>query len=318
MALSPCPECQKDVSDKAPTCPGCGVPLPAMALSAAARRRRLSLLLGAVLAAVVVGGALVVLFRKPDYSRVEQLRAEQDAQGTRKEYVRQRFFRLYKEHPKNAMYTYLWARVLEDPAQQLELAQEGIADDPRFSWNYNMAARAQARLGHVAEAYDYAVKGSALDPGNMQLSDKRQALKAMIDHKLADQGKPAPTAYAAYESKEAFEKGAVRYQGLFHGGIKAPEHADMVAVEKSRLPDHKGPVSEAVRGFVVCANPYADTCLRAYVPTDGGEAKAGWLHATTDVTKLKEGQLVTIAGSVVANARGENIMLADAVTVVTP
>lgn len=27
MALAPCPECGKKVSDRAPTCPGCGVPI---------------------------------------------------------------------------------------------------------------------------------------------------------------------------------------------------------------------------------------------------------------------------------------------------
>ncbi len=27
MALMPCPECEKEVSDKAPTCPNCGTPI---------------------------------------------------------------------------------------------------------------------------------------------------------------------------------------------------------------------------------------------------------------------------------------------------
>jgi hypothetical protein len=33
MALIRCPECQREVSDKAPACPGCGYPLPGMGTS---------------------------------------------------------------------------------------------------------------------------------------------------------------------------------------------------------------------------------------------------------------------------------------------
>lgn len=33
MALIRCPECQREVSDKAPTCPGCGYPMPGLGTS---------------------------------------------------------------------------------------------------------------------------------------------------------------------------------------------------------------------------------------------------------------------------------------------
>lgn len=316
MALLPCPECQKDVSDKATSCPHCGMPLRTPAASA--RRRRIAVIVG-VAALVAIGGtASALALRDPDYSRVEQLRAEQDAEGgARTEHVRQRFFRLYKKHPQNAMYIYLWARCEDDAGKQLDLAQQGIHADPRFSWNYNIAARALARLGRVPEAYDQAVKGVALDPGNMLLAEKQRALKLILNHKLTDQARPAPTAYTTYESKENFDKGAVRYQGLFHGIVRSPDRADLQAIEKSRAADHKGPLANVVRGFVVCANPFADTCIRAYVPRDA-RFKNVWLHPDADVGAVKELQLVTIAGSVVTNARGENILLADALTVEAP
>ena len=153
---------------------------------------------------------------RSDYSRVEQLRAEQDADGTHDEHVRQRFFRLYKAHPQNAMYIYLWARCVNDAAEQLKLAQEGIQADPHFSWNYNMASRALARQNRVPEAYDEANKGAAIDPGNMELSQKQTSLKAILDHKLAEEAPPAPTS----------EKNAARYQGLFRAPIKSPDRSE--------------------------------------------------------------------------------------------
>ena len=267
---------------------------------------------------VLAGGGLALTLRETDYSRVEQLRGEQDAEGgARTEHVRQRFFRLYKKHPDNAMYIYLWARCVDEAPRQLELAQQGIRADPRFSWNYNLAARVLARLGRVPEAYDQAVKGAALDPGNMQLADKLRALKLILDHKLGDQARPTPTAYSSYESKEALDKGAVHYQGLFHGAVRAPDRADLQAIPQGRLPEYKGPLTDAVRGFVLCANPFADACIRVYVPRDA-RFKAVWPPPGADVGALKDLQLVSVAGAVVTNAKGENILLADAVTVEAP
>jgi hypothetical protein len=310
MALSPCPECQKDVSDKAPTCPHCGVPLRA----GRASRRKLATIAGVVLVAALAAGALALALRRPDYAMVERLRAEQDAQGTHAEHVRQRFFRLYSENPRNAMYIYLWARCVDDPQKQLDLASEGIRADPHFSWSYNMASRALARLNRIPEAYDEAVKGAALDPGNMQLANKQKALKLMMDHKLTDQAAPAPNAYSSYESKEAFERGAVRYHGLFRPLAGGFDRADLQAMEKSRLADYKGSVPDAVQGFMVCANPFADACTRTYVPRDA-RFKTVWMHPSTEVRSLHEHQLIAVAGSVVTNGKGENILLADAVTV---
>ena len=195
MALFPCPECQKDVSDKARACPHCGMPLKADQEAAPvvvsptaghARRRTLARILGAVLVVLVVGGIGIAL-RRTDYPEVEQLRAEQDRPGTHDEHVRQRFFRLYNEHPNNAMYIYLWGRCVDDPQKRLDSAEQGIHADPRFSWNYNLAAKALAQLNRVPEAYDRALHGAALDPGNMQLTEKRDRLKAILDHKLTDQ-----------------------------------------------------------------------------------------------------------------------------------
>jgi hypothetical protein len=314
MALLPCPECKKDVSDKATACPHCGLPMhaPAPAVSvgvggapagASHRRRTGERIAGVVLLALVVGGGVALAMRRPDYSRVEQLRAEQDSEGTHDEHVRQRFFRLYKDHPKNAMYIYLWSRCVDDPAKQLELAEEGMQADPDFSWNYNMAARALARLNRIPDAYDRAVKGSAIDPGNLELADKQRSLKVIIDRKLAEQASPAPN-----------DKGGARYQGLFRAVARSPEPADVQAIERSRLPDYKGPLAEEVRGIVVCANPYADACVRAYVPRDA-RFKAAWAPPAVDVGAIKEHQLVTVVGTVVTDDKGENIVVADAVTV---
>jgi hypothetical protein len=275
----------------------------------------------AVVMVSALGGALASsMLRRGDersadsYSRVEQYRAEQDADGTHDEHVRQRFYRLYESHPKNAMYIYLWARCVDEPAKQLELANQGLQADPNFSWNYNMASRALARLGRVPEAYDQAVKGAALDPGNLELAKKKAALKLMIDHKLVEQAKPAPSAYTTYGSKENFDRGAVRYAGLFHSVIRSPDAADLQAIETTRMPDFRNPIGEAVRGFQVCANPFADMCVRVYVPRDD-RFNTAWQRSTTDVGTLKEHQLVTVAGAVVTTSKGENILLADAVTV---
>ena len=45
MALIKCPECSKDVSDKAPTCPNCGAPIAAASVDGGkgtARRGRVT------------------------------------------------------------------------------------------------------------------------------------------------------------------------------------------------------------------------------------------------------------------------------------
>ena len=314
MALSPCPECKKNVSDKAMSCPNCGMVLRTpQAAKGGVMTARIVVALALAAAAVVVVFAL--RRGKSDYERVEQLRAEQDAEGSHTEHVKQRFYRLYKKHPKSAMYIYLWARCVEDAAQQLALAEEGIQADPRFSWNYNMAARALARQNKVTEAYDDATKGAQLDPGNMQLAQKVKSLKLILDNKLADEPKPAPTpAYVTYDSKESFDKGAARYKGLFRAVIRSPERSDMQAAEKARAADYKGALSDAVQGFMVCSNPYADTCVRVYAARDA-RFKTAWNTPATNPATLKENQLVTVAGAVVTNPRGENIMLADAVTV---
>ncbi|MGO8997826.1 MAG: hypothetical protein ACLQVI_31290 [Polyangiaceae bacterium] len=316
MALHKCAECQQEVSDKALACPHCGMPQRAATAAGAAPGRTVQRVAIAVALLVCLGGGAAAagfMHGRSDYSRVEQLRAEQDADGTHDEHVRQRFFRLYKAHPQNAMYIYLWARCVDDAAEQLKLAQEGIQADPHFSWNYNMASRALARQNRVPEAYDEANKGAAIDPGNMELSQKQTSLKAILDHKLAEEAPPAPTS----------EKNAARYQGLFRAPIKSPDRSDLQAIETSRPPDGKSPgpgagtLAEAVRGFVVCANPFADACVRAYVPRDA-RFKGTWSQPSVDVTSIKEHQLVTLAGSVVTNGKGENILLADTVTVEAP
>jgi hypothetical protein len=244
---------------------------------------------------------------------VEELRAEQDAHGgTHDEHVRQRAFRAYIEHPRSPMYIYLWARCVDDANQQLELANQGIAADPSFAWSYNISARALAHLGRVREAYDAAAKGAALDPANLQLADKRSVLKLMVDHDLASQPRPAPNGYAAYESKEHLEKAAFRYKGLFRGMVRSPDRPDLQAIERSRVPDHKGPLVDAVRGFTVCANHYADACIRAYVPTDERFGNT-WPRGGPDPSSFKDNQLVAVAGAVIPNGRGEHILVADSV-----
>jgi hypothetical protein len=305
MALLPCPECKKDISDKAMACPQCGMPL-APSLERDRRGRRWLLGGGAVGLALLVGAGLFAAQRPTDYEKVEKLRTEQEELGTHNEEVQQRFFRLYKEHPKDAGYIYLWARCVDDAAKQLELAEEGMRADPRFSWNYNLAARDLARQHKIAEAYALAAKGADLDPANVPIATKRDELKLILDHKLDGQAKPAPD-----------DKAAVRYEGLFRGAIRSPERSDLQAIERSRLPDYKGPVSEAVRGFTVCANHYADACIRAYVPDDG-RLEPGWKRPGADVGALQDNRLVAVAGSVVTTGRGENILLADAVTVEAP
>ncbi len=314
MALVPCSECKKEISDKAAACPQCGVPITEPS-SREARERRTVRLVVMVLGAVALAGVGAHFATRPsDYERVEALRVEQEEQGTRSDEVRQRYFRLYKEHPNDATYVYLWARCVEDPSEQLALAQQGMRADPRFSWNYNLAARDLARLGHVQEAYDMAQKGAALDAANLPLADKVQELKLMIDHHLDAQGKIAPSLYTTYDTKENFEKGAVRYEGLFHGSIRSPSGADIRAMERSRLQDRRGAASDAVQGFQLCTNHFADACVRVYVPEDT-RFEPGWQHSGVDVTRIKENAFVKVAGSVVPNGRGENILLADTVTV---
>lgn len=311
MAIKACVECGKDVSDKALACPHCGLPLRPAGARAAQRSALLKLGGGIVLAALV-GGTLALTLRGPDYSRVEELRAEQDADGTHDQNVRQRFFRLYKGHPGSAMYIYLWSRCVDDAAEQLKLAEEGIHADPHFSWNYNMAARALARLNRIPEAYDQALKGAALDPGNMQLADKQKSLKLILDSKLADEERPTQN-----DASDGSGKATARYQGLFQSVIRSPDRADLQALETARLADYKLPVADAVRGFTVCGNPFADSCVRAYVARDA-RLKSVWPAPEVDVTTLRSHQLVTVAGSVVTNSKGESIVLADHVTVEAP
>jgi hypothetical protein len=268
---------------------------------------------GAVGLALAAAATFLAL-RPSAYERVEALRLEQDEQGTHNDEVRQRFFRLYKDHPNDAVYVYLWGRCVEDASQQLALAEEGIRADPRFSWNYNLAARDLARLDRVPEAYDMARKGAALDPASMPLADKVEELKLVLDHHLEAQPKPAPTTYTTFDTKENFDRNAVRYEGLFRGLVRSPSSSDLRAIERSRLSDRKGPVSDVVQGFLLCTNHFADACVRVYIPDDS-RFEPGWQHPTTDVSRLRENRLVKVAGSVVANGRGENILLADAVTV---
>ena len=302
MALQKCAECQLEVSDKALACPHCGMPLQGTATKGGGQRVTLAAIAAIAILVVAGGVALAMAMRPSEYSRVEQLRAEQDVDGTHDEHVRQRFFRLYKAHPQNAMYIYLWARCIDDAGEQLKLAEEGILADPRFSWNYNMAARALARQNRLPEAYEQAKKGIALDPGNLELAQKQTSLKTIIDHKLAEESRPAPSG------------GPARYEGLFRSLIKSPDRSDLQAIEASRLPDGKSPLAEALRGFAVCANPFADACVRVYVPRDA-RFKNAWPPPAVDVGAIKEHQLVTVTGPVVTNARGDTLLLADSVTV---
>jgi tetratricopeptide (TPR) repeat protein len=269
-------------------------------------------LLGVGLALVAGGAAAIMESRRPDYSRVEALRAEQDAEGTHDEHVRQRYFRRYKAHPDNAMYIYLWARCVDDAAEQLRLGEEGIKADPKFSWSYNIAARALARLGRVEEARSRAAQGAELDPGNMQLRDKLASLTSMLDQKLADEPRPAPTAYVKYD-KDRLEKEGVRYTGLFRNAPRA-DRADLQAIEASRGGDSKSGMGDALRSFSLCANPYADVCTRVYVPRDARLGDA-WPAQAPPLGELHENQLVTATGAVVTTSRGENILLADYVNV---
>jgi hypothetical protein len=300
MALLSCPECHKEVSDKAFACPHCGLQRAAPG-SGRMRARTLVLQAAACAASFAAGVGVAAAWPRPTgYEKVEQLRGEQDAEGTHSEAVRQRFYRLYKEHPRSAMYMYLWARCVDEPEKQLELAEEGIRADPRFSWNFNMAARALARLGRVPEAYDEATKGAALDPGNLELTEKVHALKTMLDRKLPEEGKPTDGA-------------GRRYVGLFRSVIRNPDDADLREVQATRLQNYAGAAGDAVRGFVVCANPYADACVRVYVPRDA-RLSVLWPASGADVSTLREHALVQIVGTVVIS-RGEPILLADSVTV---
>jgi hypothetical protein len=317
MALKPCPECKNEVSDKAPTCPHCGYPLIASPSGSSAPSSALTRITGGVLLAAVVAGGFVLALRRPDYSLVEQLREDQDEEGTHDEHTRQRFFRSYKTHPGNAMYAYLWARCVDDAAKQLELAQEGIRDDASFAWNYNMASRALARLNRVPEAYDMAVKGLALDPANLELANKQKSLKVMIDHKLAQESAPKPTEYVRYDNEENFKKGAVKYEGLFRSAIRRPDASDVRAMDTGRLFDTSADTAEGVHGFVLCANPYADMCMRVFVTKDG-RFKSAWPPSAIDVGALHEQQLVAVAGAVATTVEGVDILLADSVAVETP
>ena len=56
MALIACPECARQVSDKAPTCPGCGLPLQA---ATGGSRWPLGKVVGTWLAASAVEGVIV-------------------------------------------------------------------------------------------------------------------------------------------------------------------------------------------------------------------------------------------------------------------
>jgi tetratricopeptide (TPR) repeat protein len=269
-------------------------------------------LLGVGIVLVAGGAAALMESRRPDYSRVEALRAEQDAEGTHDEHVRQRYYRRYKAHPDNAMYIYLWARCVDDAAEQLRLGEEGIKADPKFSWSYNIAARALARLGRVEEARARAAEGARLDPGNMQLKDKLASLTLILDRKLTEEPRPAPSAYVKYD-KAKLDKEGVRYTGLFRDAPRA-DRADLQAIEASRGGDPKSGIGDALRSFSLCANPYADVCTRVFVPRDARFGDA-WPAPAASMGELHEHQLVTVAGAVVATSKGENILLADSVKV---
>ena len=77
--------------------------------------------------------------------------------------------------------------------------------------------------------------------------------------------------------------------------------------------------ADMVNGFAVCANPFTDACVRVYATrepiSDAGHTKIVWMAAGTDVTALKDPQVVTVAGAVITNDKGENILLADSVKV---
>jgi hypothetical protein len=175
-----------------------------------------------------------------------------------------------------------------------------------------------ARQNKIPEAYDAAVKGGDLDPPNLPLADKRTVLKLMMDHKVDPRARPTPNAYTSFDTRENLDKAAVHYKGVSQGPVKSPDRADLEAIERSRLSSYRGgPVSEVVRGFLVCANRYADACIRTYVPVDA-RFEPGWQHTTTEVAGIKNDRVVAVAGSVVTNRAGDNIMLADAVTVEAP
>jgi hypothetical protein len=188
------------------------------------------------------------------------------------------------------MYIYLWARCEDDPNKQLDLAKQGIAADPRFAWSYNIEARALARLGRIAEALDAANHGESLDPGNYELSRKIATLKVMTSHKLVDQPKLAAGAH-------------VRYHGIVRS-VSRPEHGDLAAIEKNRAPSPKQ-AEDALASVVVCTNPFADACARAYVAREDGRP-------------LKEHDLVAVTGNVVANDDGDAIILAESIAVEPP
>ena len=284
MAIVSCPECKEEVSDKAPTCPHCGFVLIRKPLL------RPWLVTVTVLTLLAAGGAALGM-RKPEYAQVDQLRAEQDVEGTHDEHTRQRFYRLYQEHPHDAMYIYLWARwCCVDDARSSSTSRRRASRPTRVSaWNYNMASRARAARPESRRRTTRSMKGAALDPGNLELAKKKQSLKVIIDRKLMDQAKPAPGPGATY-------------RGLFRSSIRSPEGADAEAIEKNHL--------AAVRGLSVCENPYSDSCIRAYLP------RRGWRHEHREAHRAPGREKVT--GTVVTNGRAENIMLADAVTVEPP
>jgi hypothetical protein len=144
MSLTSCPECKKEVSNRANACPHCGVPLRV--------RARLAMALGVIVVAIAAGAAVVSWsLHRDDYARVDELRTEQDLAGTHDEHVKQRFFRLYKQHPNDAMYIYLWARCEDDPNKQLELAPSKASRPIRGSRGATTSSRARSR-GSVASA----------------------------------------------------------------------------------------------------------------------------------------------------------------------
>jgi hypothetical protein len=112
----------------------------------------------------------------------------------------------------------------------------------------------------------------------------------MTSHKLVEQPKLAPGAHVTYHA-------LVRSVGR-------PEHADVAAIEKNRAASPKR-VEDALSNVVVCTNPFADACVRAYVARD-------------DARPLKEHELAAVTGNVVANDDGDAIILADSIAVEPP
>ena len=65
MPLISCPECRREVSSKAPTCPSCGCPLAAQTIEATAKQWKAAQLVCAIFAIV---GVIVAVSRGGGYA----------------------------------------------------------------------------------------------------------------------------------------------------------------------------------------------------------------------------------------------------------